>query len=370
MEWYYKADINLYSFITLLIFTVIAFTKLNKQERRNKIFLATSIIVLFQLLFEAITSMINGVEGESIIFISTLLHLSLFISAPLLSYVYFRFIINSILAIKFKSIVYDVLVSIPLLLSIIIVLLTPFFNLAFSFDSQNIYHRGSWFYVIFTITYLYILIASITLLFNHRRIPIKEKFPFLIIAIIPIMGGLLQGLIYGIFTMWSSVALCLIIIFVFFQERFIQLDYLSGAWTRESFVNFIRKELHQPMAMAYFDIDSLKSVNDLYGHQEGDYLIAKFCDILKTIMTPKDLIVRMGGDEFILALDPIESREIETVIAELNMIILTYNKASNKPYTLSISYGADIHNPNKESLESFIHHIDALMYQHKKEKVK
>jgi diguanylate cyclase (GGDEF)-like protein len=368
MEWYHKIDVNLYAFITLGIFTIIAFTKLNRKEKRNVVFLISSIIVLVQLIFESLTVMINGVDGLGILILTNILHISLFISAPLLSYIYFRFIIRTILTIKFKSFIIDCLLIIPLIITLVVVLLTPFFDLVFSFNSENIYHREAWFFVIFAITYLYIIVSSIILILNHRRIPLKEKFPFLIIAIVPIIGGLLQGLIYGIFTMWSSVALCLIIIFIFFQERFIQLDYLSGAWTRESFVNFIRKEVKKPMAMAYFDIDSLKSINDIYGHKEGDLVIIKFCNLLKAIMSPKDLFVRMGGDEFILALDSIENRDIKNVIAELDMMIRTDNLSTKKAYQLAISYGADTYYPEQESLESFIYKIDSKMYLHKQEK--
>jgi len=85
-------------------------------------------------------------------------------------------------------------------------------------------------------------------------------------------------------------------------------DDLTGARRRgvgleelENEMQRARREGH-PLVAAYIDVDGLKAVNDEYGHAAGDELLASVADGLRHYMRPYDLLVRLGGDEFLCAL--------------------------------------------------------------------
>jgi diguanylate cyclase (GGDEF)-like protein len=62
-------------------------------------------------------------------------------------------------------------------------------------------------------------------------------------------------------------------------------------------------------AIAFIDIDNFKNINDYYGHGAGDQMLVKLAEIVSSTLKPTDMLARVGGDEFVLLLSSIESRE-------------------------------------------------------------
>jgi diguanylate cyclase (GGDEF)-like protein len=62
-------------------------------------------------------------------------------------------------------------------------------------------------------------------------------------------------------------------------------------------------------ALAFIDIDNFKHINDFYSHAIGDALLVKFVQRISSHLRASDILARMSGDEFVLILDPLESRE-------------------------------------------------------------
>ena len=87
-----------------------------------------------------------------------------------------------------------------------------------------------------------------------------------------------------------------------------QRDGLTGLFNRAYFDHaFAQKivqavEEHSPLSVIFFDIDHFKSVNDTYGHQAGDKVLAGVAKVLGGRMRPTDITVRYGGEEFVLLL--------------------------------------------------------------------
>lgn len=85
-------------------------------------------------------------------------------------------------------------------------------------------------------------------------------------------------------------------------------DELTGVFNRrrldvlltEMFEHSVR--LHEPLAVAMFDIDHFKSVNDSYGHPAGDRVLTQFASLLKRAVRDIDRLGRYGGEEFMVLL--------------------------------------------------------------------
>lgn len=76
------------------------------------------------------------------------------------------------------------------------------------------------------------------------------------------------------------------------------------------------KRNHLLLALMYLDIDHFKYINDTYGHDMGDELLIAFSRRLKKCVRAYDLIVRLGGDEFILLIDDLQSKQDAIKIAK------------------------------------------------------
>ncbi len=86
------------------------------------------------------------------------------------------------------------------------------------------------------------------------------------------------------------------------------IDPLTGAYTRRSGGEALDLQFrlsamsNTPMAIAFFDLDKFKSINDTYGHEEGDKALKALADNLRQGLRRGDALVRWGGEEFVAIL--------------------------------------------------------------------
>ncbi len=92
-------------------------------------------------------------------------------------------------------------------------------------------------------------------------------------------------------------------------------DHLTGVYNRRYFeemleieVNRCKKE-NKDLALMMIDVDFFKSINDKYGHKEGDNVLASLAAILTNSLSKTDIISRYGGDEFLVMLDNVDMKE-------------------------------------------------------------
>lgn len=373
MNVYFRIDINIVAMILLIAVFIIAYHRLDRKDSLNRRFLSVSVIIVIEILMETITCLINGQSGQLLQVLSGTLHTILFITAPILTCSWFFFIRKWILPDLAVSAKERILLLTPVILNSFLALLSPIFGWIFFITSSNLYLRGSFFIVSAGITYFYLLYALTLIEKNKDQIMKHEFLPMLGVGILPILGGLAQTLFYGILLMWSSTAFSLVLVYIFLQQRMIHLDYLTGAWTRESLNNFMSRKLKKGVdavfGAIYLDIDGLKQINDQFGHLEGDIAIQTTIDLIKTTLRKTDVIARVGGDEFIIVVNCKSMDTLEKMIERIKAKLIAYNKKSGKEYHLECSFGADVFHSSESSIEQFIHKIDALMYSDKKRKV-
>lgn len=150
-------------------------------------------------------------------------------------------------------------------------------------------------------------------------------------------------------------------------------DELTGLANRALFMNRLEqvivrgKRLGENLAAIMFlDLDRFKSINDTLGHQIGDEVLKIVSNILKNHTRPTDTISRIGGDEFTVLLDPVESLEEAENIA--TRILEQLNRAyqiDEKEVYIGSSIGLTlIDDPNIEA-QILLRNADLAMYEAK-----
>lgn len=145
-----------------------------------------------------------------------------------------------------------------------------------------------------------------------------------------------------------------------------ELDFLTGLNLREKFVEQVHKNLNSGKkgSIVMLDMDDFKYINDHFGHQTGDKVLATLGDVLKDISKKEHSTCRFGGDEFcIFLLDIVNHQEVEDI---LNNLMTNFHKKLKKQgitYEPSISKGIAVYTgEQKETFEKLYEHADKALY--------
>jgi len=121
-------------------------------------------------------------------------------------------------------------------------------------------------------------------------------------------------------------------------------DQLTGLNNRYFLQIFINKTLSEikrhdlPLSLIMIDLDKFKPINDNFGHEQGDTVLVKIADTLKNNSRLEDIVVRLGGDEFLLVLPhcPLEQAKNKAENLCLDISKLLFKKSDVR---ISASFG-------------------------------
>ena len=152
-------------------------------------------------------------------------------------------------------------------------------------------------------------------------------------------------------------------------------DELTGLNNRRGFMimangllKFSRRASH-PLCLLYIDLDSLKEINDTFGHTHGDSAITHFANILTQTFRDSDVIARLGGDEFVvLTIDATEGN-LNSIQSRLQSNVDAHNRIAFREYALSFSIGIiRVDLASTLTIEALLAQADEAMYEHKKKR--
>ncbi|HET7482240.1 MAG TPA: diguanylate cyclase [Actinomycetota bacterium] len=155
-------------------------------------------------------------------------------------------------------------------------------------------------------------------------------------------------------------------------RRLALLDELTGLNNRRGFMllaehqaTLVKRE-QKDMALLFIDLNNLKTINDSFGHKEGDRAIADTAAVLRQTFRESDILARVGGDEFCVLLSGDKRLDVDTPLGRLNTNVELHNAQGTRPYRLSLSVGRAMYDPSEPvGIEDLMRQADMLMYQAK-----
>jgi diguanylate cyclase (GGDEF)-like protein len=154
-------------------------------------------------------------------------------------------------------------------------------------------------------------------------------------------------------------------------------DPMTGLYNRRGFFLLAQQQLriaeriNQSIVLFFFDLDDFKSVNDKFGHQEGDVALTKTAEMLRKTFRQSDILGRTGGDEFIALVIQNNPIDVESISTRLEENLKNLNSEINKEYRLSLSFGVAYFDPaKKQTIDNLIATADKMMYAQKRKKKK
>ncbi len=156
-------------------------------------------------------------------------------------------------------------------------------------------------------------------------------------------------------------------------ERTANVDQMTSAMSRRAGVRLL-KTLNDDRSdtmhcLAFVDIDDLKSVNDIYGHNEGDDYIRIVSKVMLTSTRTTEAVVRYGGDEFLIIFRNCNIELANKVMKRMEENLEKLNKGNVKKYKMSFSYGIQqFGGYSSLDVEELLEQADRQMYENKKAK--
>ncbi|HIU63542.1 MAG TPA: GGDEF domain-containing protein [Candidatus Avacidaminococcus intestinavium] len=147
------------------------------------------------------------------------------------------------------------------------------------------------------------------------------------------------------------------------------LDDMTQLWNKRYFNIRLAEEIERskrkgtPLGLAYVDIDDFKGINNHYGHVVGDYVISNIADILRRNTRNLDIVVRWGGDEFVIVFPDTTPRYGFMIANRLQKAVLSSKDCYNA--TISIGFIDIDHNWDREDI---LEKVDELLIRAKKMK--
>ena len=199
---------------------------------------------------------------------------------------------------------------------------------------------------------------------------------------LPEQGNLMSGGAHTAYTYLVAIVFNILIAFSYvlmLSERLntqlqnmADTDVLTGLLSRRAFIDRMKRILsraqHNNTALSFLvlDIDNFKNINDTYGHFTGDELLKKYADVMKGCFRTEDIIGRLGGEEFAIAISNIDNavavKVAERLRSEIESVTILCN---DKPVSTTISIGiSDLHQ-DVNGYETLFREADAALYRAK-----
>ncbi|WP_425445913.1 GGDEF domain-containing protein [Dethiothermospora halolimnae] len=149
-------------------------------------------------------------------------------------------------------------------------------------------------------------------------------------------------------------------------------DYLTSALNRRAGIEVLNREIRDSrtnggqVTICYIDVDGLKKINDQFGHLEGDKLLKDISDLIRKNIRSTDILIRLGGDEFLLVFPKTNINGAKKVWDRVYKSIKLFNKIEANSYNIALSYGFAQYSRDKyTSLVELIKTADNEMYKRK-----
>ena len=124
---------------------------------------------------------------------------------------------------------------------------------------------------------------------------------------------------------------------------------------------------NQDVGVIYADIDDFKSINDRFGHAEGDVALQEVARVLRATIRPADVLARQGGDEFIVLTVGADREGLNKLGARLEENLAALAESNKHEYAIRMSWGVALKGESAQTsaLEKLIALADSRMYEKK-----
>ena len=321
--------------VVLLIFAIVLASQSMQSKPNNRWYILSAVTLLIIIGTELFAYQVDDVGVFSQIVPHRITNVLGFGLSPIVCYFLFRYISHT----KYQQ--RSVWLFLPLSINAIVSILSYFNGWYFYVNSMNIYSRGPLFPLSTLNMLFYYGLCIVYLIKTLRGYEASDRPLLLLILVTPIVGTGIQIAFPTILTLWPSIALSLLLFYLFSQEQYYAFDVLTGLRNRATFMrdlSDLQRSSKGPATIVVCDVNALKKVNDTYGHISGDELLVHASGLLERCLRGVGRVYRIGGDEFAVIIAKEDSLEVEQALSLIESQIELSNKNRTIPLSLAIGW--------------------------------
>jgi diguanylate cyclase (GGDEF)-like protein len=326
-------------------------------------------LISFTLILEIFSVVLNNPNLKQFIIFNKLVNVFGFLVTPIIPFMGYIFCREWANRYKKEKIKVNSMHLIPLFINGIAALMSYNGNILFHITSENVYERGPLFFILPCVCYIYIGCNLYYIYKERKKFAYSELVIFSSFYIVPAVFTIIQLKYSAYLTIWNSTAIVIVITYIFILNDHVHRDSLTGLENRLSYEHFAQNVSHKKinkLFIVYVDIDDFKSINDKYGHFEGDEAIKAFANLLvESFPIRQKKLIRLGGDEFLILLEERQREKVADYIQNLIQHVEEYNNSGEKRYKLRFSYGMAGYSNEYNSVNQLLESADQLMYEQK-----
>ena len=255
-----------------------------------------------------------------------------------------------------------------LILYIILEVISMFGNkFIFYIDENNRYchARFYWIYILsFCISSVYMIINIFEFSKEYQN---KNKLQLNSIIAFLSVGVSIQLVNPQIKTCWLSIAIAASLFFIYYTSIIQYVDGLTKLLNQKCYYTYLEQNANTMFTLLILDVNNFKYINDNFGHNFGDQILANLGEIIKKEYGEYGRCYRIGGDEFAVLIEK-NSQEIKQANVKFKKAI--NEKRKEIPEFPSVSFGMSTYNPDSREVHDInatVEEADAKMYRMKNE---
>lgn len=184
---------------------------------------------------------------------------------------------------------------------------------------------------------------------------------------------------YVFYLVFIGISLITAFLFVSNQSKkeqvkyYSEFDAMTNSYNRSAGIrrlNAMQKNLAKNncvVSICFLDVNGLKRVNDVLGHEAGDELLVTVASTVRRNIRSNDFMIRLGGDEFVIVFAGMDTALSEQVWARIAASFESINRTEHRPYVVSVSHGIQEMGCGATlSLDDILHLADEKMYEEKR----
>lgn len=229
-----------------------------------------------------------------------------FAATPLMGAVYYSYAVAVLYEHREGALRVIAWSSLPALVYLALVLLTPFHKLLFDITPDAGYVRGPLILTTYLVFYLYcVACIIITLVKGGQTDPAAKRilvvFPVVAVAVIVVQQLFPDYILSG-----SAATCALLLLYLYLQNKQISIDHLTGVPNRQEFLKLLDlrlvKRKEAPFTILVVSLKNFKQINNSFSQQNGDLFLQTISRYLRDTVAPNTLY-RYSGDEFAVLLE-------------------------------------------------------------------